>query len=380
MKILFISELYPQANKGGEFIRNSGLYKLLVSSEHQIFAILGEDLKPDSLKNTKSINYLTFDFSGHYSNKLLKDALLKYKKQPDLIKLINNVLGDFKPDLVFIDYYYYGQYISFFKKQKIKVIYGTHNVQSRINLQNPVTSLKSKISRYLGFILFRFHELYYLRKADAIIAVSEDDLKFYKKWFSSVRLYNIPNFLDEKEYSLPEMKKEDYIIMTGNFNAFQNAQGLKWFLEKVWDNELSSKTKLLVAGRASDKVYREISTNADYSGVTAIGEVDDMKPYLTKAKGAIVPLLHGSGTRLKCIESMALRTQLISTSLGAEGIDHSGSILISDNPNDFKSNIFDTINNKIDHTAKAYSIFLMKYSLQGNVEIFNKLVHEIVDS
>ncbi len=377
MKILFISELYPQANKGGEFIRNNGLFKLLGSSEHQVFAILGDGFKYASSYNTDNKDYLTYDFSKHYSKRLLRDALLKFKKQPDFLKLFRNVLIDFKPDLVFIDYYYYGQYISFFAKHNIKVIYGTHNVQSRINLQNPVTSLKSKISRYLGFLLFRFHELYYFRKADAIIAVSEEDLKFYKKWFSLVRLYTIPNFLDEKEYSLSEVKKEDYIIMTGNFNAFQNAQGLKWFLENVWDKELSSKTKLVVAGRASDKVYHEICKNITYTGVNAIGEVDDMKPYLAKAKAAIVPLLHGSGTRLKCIESMALRTQLISTSLGAEGIDHNGSIVISDNPGEFKTYILDIVDGKIDHTTKAYSTFLQKYSLKGNIEVFNKIVNEI---
>ena len=70
--------------------------------------------------------------------------------------------------------------------------------------------------------------------------------------------------------------------------------------------------------------------------IRALGEVDDMKPYIGKARATVVPLLHGSGTRLKCIESMALKTQLISTNVGAEGIEHEGSIIIADNPQIFK--------------------------------------------
>ena len=68
-----------------------------------------------------------------------------------------------------------------------------------------------------------------------------------------------------------------------------------------------------------------------------------MKPYIASAKATVVPLLHGSGTRLKCVESMALKTQIISTDLGAEGIEHEGSIITADDPYKFKSEILEVL-------------------------------------
>ncbi|MBN1598292.1 MAG: glycosyltransferase family 4 protein [Bacteroidales bacterium] len=378
MKILFITELYPKANKGGEYIRNYGLYKLLENSKHEVISILGNKVLTEMPEIIDKEKTELFDFSCHYKyESLLKDVFLKFKKQPDLISLLDKICGTFKPDVVFWDYYYYGQYISYFKKKGIPVVYGTHNVQSRLTLQEPAKKLREKLARLIIFLFMRLHELFYFKKADAIIAVSTHDYNFYSKRFPSVKSYVIPNFLIEDDYSIPDVIKEGYIIMTGNFGAYQNKQGLKWFLDNVWHEDLLLKTKLVVAGRSSDVVFRELSMNNSYKNVEAVGGIEDMKPYIAKAKLSIVPLLHGSGTRLKCIESMALKTQLISTSQGAEGIEHNGSILIANNPESFKKMIMDVLENKLDKTQEAYNIFISKYSLTSSTKMLNQIIDNL---
>jgi glycosyltransferase involved in cell wall biosynthesis len=60
---------------------------------------------------------------------------------------------------------------------------------------------------------------------------------------------------------------------------------------------------------------------AGIPGVEVTGTVQDVRPYYERALAAIVPLLSGSGTRLKILEAMAARVPVISTTVGAEGLD-----------------------------------------------------------
>lgn len=74
---------------------------------------------------------------------------------------------------------------------------------------------------------------------------------------------------------------------------------------------------------------------------------------------------------------MALKTQLLSTSKGAEGIDHNNSILIADSPADFKRELVKFLENKRDLAEKAYEAFMDKYSLKPNLIIFKTIIHDI---
>ena len=69
--------------------------------------------------------------------------------------------------------------------------------------------------------------------------------------------------------------------------------------------------------------------------------------YYKKASVSIVPLHHGSGTRLKILEAMSFGVPVVSTSIGAEGIDYENDlqILIADHPSDFAQKIFSLFEN-----------------------------------
>ena len=105
-----------------------------------------------------------------------------------------------------------------------------------------------------------------------------------------------------------------------------------------------------------------------------MGEVDDLKPFISSARISIVPLLQGSGSRLKCLEAMALETPLVSTSKGAEGIDHRDSIFIADTPEEFINKMKFILKNDVrDTTKKAHEIFMSKYSLSSAKERILKI-------
>jgi hypothetical protein len=379
MNLLFITEIQPFPVFGGERIRTYGLIKIFSELGYNTLAIIGKTKNNESKNYSfKNVSFLEVDFLKLKKVNRLKSIPKRFKLNSELVHLFKKAIDRHKCDVVYIDYEFYGQYVSVFKKLNLPVIYGTHNAQSKITLQRPWKTYRNRLTNYLVYLSCWLHEIIYFRRADALIVVSEDDKNYYKKYINDKKIYVIPNFLNDEDYKINIKKKEDYIIMTGNFKVFQNSAGLEWFLGSIWNKELSDKCKFIVVGLGSKEIAGSLKYKYSLSNVEAYGEVDDIKPYIAKSKIAIVPLLHGSGTRLKCIEAMALKTQIISTSKGAEGINHNGSILIADNPRDFRNNILEVLDDKINTTNEAFHIFMNIYSLEPNKIIFKSIVKNLL--
>ena len=81
----------------------------------------------------------------------------------------------------------------------------------------------------------------------------------------------------------------------------------------------------------------EVSAYAKLPGVDFAGEVPDVRPFYQKAWLQIVPLRIGGGTRLKIAEGLAMANPVVSTTLGAQGLelDHDQHLLLADTPDEF---------------------------------------------
>ncbi|HSV43718.1 MAG TPA: glycosyltransferase family 4 protein [Candidatus Bathyarchaeia archaeon] len=79
----------------------------------------------------------------------------------------------------------------------------------------------------------------------------------------------------------------------------------------------------------------------DDPSIIVTGFVDDVKTYVMESDVVVVPLRMGSGTRLKILEAMAMGKPIVSTSIGAEGLDvtHGKDILIADDPEAFAQEV-----------------------------------------
>jgi hypothetical protein len=378
MNLLLITEIDPFPPNRGEKLRSYGLLKLVSDLNLNVFAIAG-NAPSDDVTSAKfpGIKFFPWEFSRYKSCGRLAKYFRLFTCDKKLLGLIGKIMDENSIDVAYIDYLFYGQYIPFFRKKGIPVIYGTHNSQAKLIYQRPSVSFRNSLSNLLDYIVNRLHEVYFFRKADALIVVSESDKKYHQVLYKKEKIYLIPNFLIEDEYNCELPEKENYILMTANFVAFQNSFGLTWFVREIWDKDLWNKTKLLLVGLGSKELYRELAGKFVMENIEAIGEVDDLKPYICSALVSIVPLLHGSGSRLKCLESMALKTQLLSTSKGAEGIDHNNSIIIADTPAEFKKELIRILDSKSDLSDKAYNAFMDTYSLKPNLKIFKTILQNI---
>ena len=121
------------------------------------------------------------------------------------------------------------------------------------------------------------------------------------------------------------------IVFVGSMSYHANIDAACYFVEEVWPR---------LRERRPDLEFRIVGSNPtaqvqalrNRPGVVVTGTVDDVRPYYREALAVVVPLRVGGGTRLKVLEAMASGTPVISTSLGAEGLDvtNNGDILLAD--------------------------------------------------
>lgn len=236
-----------------------------------------------------------------------------------------------------------------FSDKKTKHVLDAHNIDSELWMMLYHSGGEIHHKTYSEKAAQTEQNLY--KTVDSFLCCSETDKKKLLAINNNkVEGVVIPNGVD---CSLKPFDKNDFkhqannILFCGSLDYQPNLDGLKWFHEKVFPLLLKLKPdlRLTVVGKGADlNIY---SFLLDDEHVDFIGEVDSIHEYYKKASVSIVPLHHGSGTRLKILEAMSFGVPVVSTSIGAEGIDYEKDlqILIADHPSDFAQKIFSLFEN-----------------------------------
>ena len=139
---------------------------------------------------------------------------------------------------------------------------------------------------------------------------------------------------------LPPRLEENAIVFSGNMEYHPNISAVRYFRREIWPRLADRWPGLLwrLVGKNSAAVEKY---TAGDSRIEVVGEVEDAVAELARAKAAVVPLLAGSGTRLKILEAWAAGVPVVTTSIGAEGLpardgEH---LLVADKPADFVSGV-----------------------------------------
>jgi glycosyltransferase involved in cell wall biosynthesis len=134
------------------------------------------------------------------------------------------------------------------------------------------------------------------------------------------------------------------LVFTGAMSYPPNIDAVVWFCERVWPGLRRQWPDLCfhIVGRAPAATVRALARG---DGVRVVGEVADVRPYLADAAAVVAPLRAAGGTRLKILEAMAMGRPVISTSLGAEGLDITDGvdIVLADTADEFTSAVSDVL-------------------------------------
>lgn len=363
MRILQLCKKFPYPLRDGESIAVTYLSRALVEQGCEVTLLAMNTPKhrteianiPTNYNHYKEIHCTELDnkinpvdaFKNLFSSKSYHiERFISKDYKAKLIELITTN----KYDVIQLETLYLTPYIDTIKEHCDAIVtMRSHNVEFEIwerITKNESFWLKKMYLQHLTKKL-RNYELETLNDYDYLIAVSDRDLNRFKKLGYKNGAMSTPIGLEMKNYvkvNKPVIK-EDTICFIGALDWIPNREGLEWFLENVWPefHRLRPNVKFHIAGRNTPQELK----NKRIDGVTFLGEVPDAIDFISSYPLMVVPLLSGSGTRVKILEGMALSKMIISTSLGKEGIEGEDGkhFLVADTPKSFVNALIYALDN-----------------------------------
>ncbi|MEI6350196.1 MAG: glycosyltransferase family 4 protein [Verrucomicrobiota bacterium] len=208
-------------------------------------------------------------------------------------------------------------------------------------LANLRLGLKERCLRHENLWKLRRYENSTAASLTATVVCGPDDETFLRRNVPTARTIKVlANGVDEQFFSRdefpPRPDPEPTVLFCGAMDYSPNVSGLAWYFENC-DAPLRQQIpnrRVLIVGRNPAPQVRAF---AQIEGVTVTGEVADVRPYYQRAWVQMVPLLIGGGTRLKIVESLALGTPVVSTTIGAQGLalENGEHLLLGDSPTEF---------------------------------------------
>ncbi len=182
----------------------------------------------------------------------------------------------------------------------------------------------------------RAWEIESCRRVRAVLACSPRDLGLLRGLCPTAGFAVVPNVIDVESY-LPLAENDAHTVLyVGAMDWLPNRDAVRYFVAEILPElrKLSPGVRLVVAGRALPPDFQRELQAPD---VIFTGEVADMRTQIAAAAVSIVPLRIGSGTRLKIMEAAAMERHIVSTSIGAEGLNfvNGSEIEITDSPVEF---------------------------------------------
>lgn len=281
-------------------------------------------------------------------------------------------------DCVVCDFLSSGPHFSDFSE----VVLFQHNVESTIwqrHVENAPTAFHRGYFEVQARRMLAY-EREVCRAVKNVIAVSEADAQKMRELYGVARIGAVPTGVDIPFYSpQAEVEARAEIVFVGSMDWMPNVDGILWFVDEVLPliRKMLPGCRVSIAGRKPGREIRNLAQRDSLIEVT--GTVPDVRPWLWGAKVAIVPLRIGGGTRLKIYEAMAARTAVVSTTIGAEGLDvHSGeNIMIADTPIGFADACVELIGNDEERRRMADAALehvAAHHSWEASARVFERLL------
>ncbi len=223
------------------------------------------------------------------------------------------------------------------KYSKAKVVLRAPNVENRI-WKRASKATKNPLKRYylkhLALTL-EHYEKSKLNDYDAIFPISQIDADYFVRNGCRKLCKPIAFGITTPEILPDVLVEENTLFHLGSMDWFPNIQGVRWFLDSCWKRvkAASPQVKAYFAGRNTPDWLKK----REDKDVHIIGAVEDSIRFMTSKQIMVVPLLSGSGIRIKIIEAMSIGKCVIATTTAAEGLmyENGKNILMADTPEEF---------------------------------------------
>jgi len=304
----------------------------------------------------------------------------------DVEETLIDLLQENTYDFIQVEGAFVAHYITVIKQHcTAPILVRTHNIEYviwqrlAINEKNP---LKQWFYKHLAKRLKRFETTYY-NLADGIAAITPEDQQRLNEMGVHKPISVIPAGVDlsASQVEFLIQQEVDSIFIISALDWEPNIEGLKWFLDNVWSVLITKKPsiRLHIAGKSTPEWLK----NSNIPQATIHGFVDDAKMFKNAYQLMLVPLLSGGGMRVKIVEGLALGKCIISTTIGAEGINYTDqqNIVIADTPDEWIDRIIfylenETARRAIESEAKklAFEEYDNKAVTRKYIDLYNQVV------
>lgn len=347
MKILLLSNKAPWPPKEGGPMATHALVTGLISAGHQVKILALNTNKlhtniqdvPQEFRIATGLELIDIDVSLNpltaLYNLLTGTSYHVSRFDNDVYrKRLAEILEHEDFDVVQYEIVHMAEYHDTVKRYcSAKTVIRAHNIEHLI-WQRVALSEKNLLKRWYMkklFLSFRQFELDAVKLVNGIAAITETDAIFFRKLTSKAKVISVPYGIDPSKLKpVQEIRAPVTFFTLGSMNWVPNIEGVEWLLKKVWPVVIQKNPnlKLFIAGRHMPEYIRSFENNS----IKIVGEVPDSLEFINEHAVMLVPLFAGSGIRIKIIEGMSAGRAIISTTIGAEGIEYAdgNNILIAD--------------------------------------------------
>ena len=257
-----------------------------------------------------------------------------------------------------------------------------HNVETTIwrrHLEEASNPLHRLYFRLQTARMFRF-ERRVCRTVRHVVAVSAADASRMKEMFGVTGVSQIPTGVDPEYFAPPPAATPVAdLIFIGSMDWIPNIDGVAYFVREILPLIRNNRpaTTLAIVGRDPAPSIQALARQDPRIRVT--GTVPDVRPYLWGSAISIVPIRVGGGTRLKIYESMAASTAVVSTTIGAEGLEvrDPDNICIADTPGTFAARCVYLLENparRAQQAAAARDLVVRRFSWDHVAACFEEIL------
>lgn len=254
-----------------------------------------------------------------------RNALRLARRTPPLVDrfagfgaAVAAAIGKRRYDVGIVEHFWCAPYAEQLERACARTVLDLHNVESVLHERCAAVERGAAALAHGVFArASRELERTWLPRYGQVLAPSAEDAGAVRRIAPAARVAVYPNAIPERPQ--PPRGDDEAVVFSGNLEYHPNISAVRWFAREIWPR-LRERWPGLVWRLVGKNPGAVVEWTAGDPRIEVTGPVDDAIAELARARVAVVPLLSGSGTRLKILEAWAAGVPVVSTSLGAEGL------------------------------------------------------------